>query len=226
MKLHAHRYKEGGRRLLTSCHPVSHDAPARNNWKLNVSSSRVRRIADFVFALLLLLISAIPLLLIAILVKITSKGPVLHWSKRVGRCNHNFMMPKFRTMRIDTPQVATHLLVDADRYLTPAGGFLRKSSLDELPQLWSILMGELCFVGPRPALYNQNDLVELRTRYGIHALTPGVTGWAQINGRDELSIPEKVEFDREYLQKECASFDLKIVVLTVFKVFQAAGISH
>jgi O-antigen biosynthesis protein WbqP len=136
------------------------------------------------------------------------------------------MMPKFRTMRIDTPQVATHLLARADNYLTPVGRFLRKSSLDELPQLWSILRGDLGFVGPRPALYNQDDLVELRSRYRIHELVPGVTGWAQINGRDKLSISEKVALDKEYAEQESASFDLKILVLTIFKVFRGAGISH
>lgn len=182
--------------------------------------------ADVVFALTLIVVLAVPMLLIAIAIKMTSKGPVLHWSERVGRYNRNFLMPKFRTMRIDTPQVATHLLVNPDNYLTPIGRFLRKSSLDESPQVWSVLMGDLSFVGPRPALYNQNDLVELRTRYGIHELVPGVTGWAQINGRDDLSIPEKVAFDREYAERKSVTFDLKILILTIFRVFQGAGISH
>jgi O-antigen biosynthesis protein WbqP len=166
------------------------------------------------------------MLLIAIAIKITSKGQVLHWSNRVGRFNRNFLMPKFRTMRVDTPQVATHLLAKPDIYLTPIGGFLRRSSLDELPQLWSVLTGDLSFVGPRPALYNQEDLVELRTRCGIHELIPGLTGWAQINGRDELSIPEKVAFDSEYAKRKSAIFDLKILVLTIAKVLQGAGVSH
>jgi O-antigen biosynthesis protein WbqP len=184
------------------------------------------RVADFVFALVLLLISVIPLLLIAVVIKITSKGPVLHWSNRVGRYNRNFMMPKFRTMRLETPQVATHLLVRADRYLTPIGRLLRKSSLDELPQLWSILSGDLCFVGPRPALYNQDDLVELRTRAGIHELVPGITGWAQINGRDELSISDKVSLDKEYAERQSIGLDLKIVILTIFNIVQGTGITH
>jgi O-antigen biosynthesis protein WbqP len=212
--------------LSTLYRPASHNASVMNNRKSHIPGSRVVRIADFVFALVLLLISAIPLLLIAIVIKITSKGPVLHWSNRVGRYNRRFMMPKFRTMRIDTPQVATHLLVCADQYLTPPGRFLRRSSLDELPQLWSILRGDLRFVGPRPALYNQDDLVELRTQYGIHELVPGVTGWAQINGRDELSISEKVSLDKEYAERQSMGFDLRIFMLTIFKVFQGAGITH
>lgn len=151
---------------------------------------------------------------------------MLHWSERVGRGNRNFWMPKFRTMRINTPQMATHLLANPNDYLTPIGRSLRKSSLDELPQLWSVLVGDLSLVGPRPALYTQHDLVELRTRYGIHELVPGLTGWAQINGRDELSIPDKVGFDREYAERKSMMFDLKILILTIFKVFQGAGISH
>jgi O-antigen biosynthesis protein WbqP len=188
--------------------------------------SRTMRAADVFFALTLSVVFAFPMLLIAIAIKITSKGPALHWSKRVGRYNRNFLMPKFRTMRLNTPQVATHLLVNSDNYLTPIGRYLRKSSLDELPQMWSILIGDLSFVGPRPALYNQHDLVELRTRYGIHELVPGVTGWAQINGRDELSVSNKVAFDREYAERKSAIFDLKILILTIFKVFQGTGISH
>jgi O-antigen biosynthesis protein WbqP len=190
------------------------------------SDSRIMRAADVVFALSLCIVLAIPMVLIAIAIKMTSKGPVLHWSERVGRYNRNFLMPKFRTMLVNTPQVATHLLVDPGTYLTPMGRSLRKSSLDELPQIWSVLVGDLSFVGPRPALYDQHDLVELRTRYGIHELVPGVTGWAQINGRDELSIPDKVAFDREYAERKSAIFDLKILALTIFKVFQGAGISH
>jgi O-antigen biosynthesis protein WbqP len=190
------------------------------------SDSRIMRSADVVFALMLCIVLAIPMLMIAIAVKMSSKGPVLHWSERVGRYNCNFLMPKFRTMLVNTPQVATHLLVDPGAYLTPMGRSLRKSSLDELPQIWSVLVGDLSFVGPRPALYDQHDLVELRTQYGIHELVPGVTGWAQINGRDELSIPDKVAFDREYAERKSASFDLKILILTIFKVVQGAGISH
>jgi O-antigen biosynthesis protein WbqP len=184
------------------------------------------RAADVFFALTLSVVLAFPMLLIAIAIKITSKGPALHWSKRVGRYNRNFLMPKFRTMRLNTPQVATHLLVNSDNYITPIGRYLRKSSLDELPQMWSILIGDLSFVGPRPALYTQDDLVELRTRYEIHELVPGVTGWAQINGRDELSVSDKVAFDREYAERKSAIFDLKILILTIFKVFQGTGISH
>ena len=184
------------------------------------------RAADVVFALTLCIVLAIPMILIAIAIKMTSKGPVLHWSERVGRYNRNFLMPKFRTMRVNTPQVATHLLTNPDNYVTRIGRPLRKSSLDELPQIWSVLMGDLSFVGPRPALYTQRDLVELRTRYGIHELLPGVTGWAQINGRDELSIPHKVAFDREYAERKSPTFDLKILILTIVKVFQGAGISH
>jgi O-antigen biosynthesis protein WbqP len=184
------------------------------------------RAADVVFALTLLAVLAAPLVLIAIAIKMSSKGPVLHWSKRIGRYNRNFLMPKFRTMRIDTPQIATHLMANPDIYLTSIGRILRKSSLDELPQIWSVLIGDLTFVGPRPALYNQRDLVDLRTRHGIHELVPGVTGWAQINGRDELSIPLKVAFDKEYAERKSPIFDLKILILTIFKVFQGAGVSH
>ena len=190
------------------------------------SSNRITRAADIIFALTLSVVLAVPLLLIAISIKMSSKGPVLHWSKRVGRYNRNFLMPKFRTMQIGTPQLATHLMANPDIYLTVTGQLLRKSSLDELPQIWSVLIGDLTFVGPRPALYNQHDLVELRTRYGIHELVPGVTGWAQINGRDELSIPVKVAFDREYAERKSPIFDLKIIILTIVKVFQGAGVSH
>jgi O-antigen biosynthesis protein WbqP len=194
--------------------------------KRHSSAYLITRAVDVFFSLTLLFIAAIPLLLIAALIKMTSDGPVLHWSNRVGRHNRNFMMAKFRTMRIDTPQLASHLLVRAQNYVTPVGQFLRKSSLDELPQLWNILTGDLRFVGPRPALYNQDDLVELRTWYGVHELVPGVTGWAQVNGRDELSIREKVALDKEYAEQESASFDLKILALTILKVFKGAGISH
>lgn len=174
----------------------------------------------------ILLLFSFPMFLIALLVKATSKGPVLYWSDRVGRSNAIFKMPKFRTMKIDTPAVATHLLSNPDQFLTPIGKFLRKSSLDELPQLISILKGDMSFVGPRPALFNQDDLVALRTQKGVHALTPGLTGWAQINGRDELPIPVKVEFDEYYLKHRSFLFDLKIILLTALKVARREGVTH
>jgi O-antigen biosynthesis protein WbqP len=169
---------------------------------------------------------SIPLVLVALAVKLTSKGPAIYWSQRVGRHNRLFGMPKFRSMQINTPAVATHLLTDPATYLTPIGGFLRKSSLDELPQLWSILKGDMSFVGPRPALFNQDDLIELRTQAGVHLLQPGLTGWAQINGRDELPIPEKVKLDIEYMQRQSFWFDLFIVWLTALKVLRRDGVSH
>jgi O-antigen biosynthesis protein WbqP len=176
------------------------------------------------FPLLLILL---PLLLaLALLIRSTSKGPALYWSDRVGKNNRVFRMPKFRSMRIDTPQVATHLLSNPLVYLTPVGSFLRRTSLDELPQLWSILVGDLSFVGPRPALFNQDDLVALRTERGIHILVPGLTGWAQVNGRDELPIPVKVQFDYEYLQRRSFKFDLQIIGMTVVKVIRGEGIQH
>ncbi|MDE2428576.1 MAG: sugar transferase [Burkholderiales bacterium] len=166
------------------------------------------------------------ILLVFIVVKVTSKGPALYWSDRVGINNKIFKMPKFRSMNIDTPAVATHLLKDPASYLTPIGGFLRKSSLDELPQLWNILTGDMSFVGPRPALFNQKDLIELRTRYGVHNLLPGLTGWAQVNGRDELPIPKKVELDLDYLNRKNFLFDLKILWMTFIKVLRSDGVSH
>jgi O-antigen biosynthesis protein WbqP len=166
------------------------------------------------------------LILLPILIRATSKGPALHWSNRVGRDNRIFRMPKFRSMRIDTPQVPTHLLSNPDRYLTPIGCLLRKSSLDELPQLFSILAGDMSFAGPRPALFNQEDLIELRTEHGIHRLVPGLTGWAQVNGRDDLPIPQKVRFDYEYLQRRSFVFDLQILGATVLQVIRAEGIRH
>jgi O-antigen biosynthesis protein WbqP len=181
---------------------------------------------DLTVALLAGLVFLIPLLLVAAMVRITSPGPALYWSDRVGRKNRLFKMPKFRSMRTDTPAVATHLLGNPEVYLTPIGGFLRKSSLDELPQLWSILRGDMSFVGPRPALFNQDDLVALRTQEGVDALRPGLTGWAQINGRDELPIPEKVAFDVEYLRKRSLMFDFRILVMTFLKVVRRDGISH
>lgn len=186
----------------------------------------MKRLLDFTVALLAGLVLLVPLLCVAVMVRITSRGPALYWSDRVGRRNQLFKMPKFRSMRTDTPAVATHLLGNPDAYLTPIGGFLRKSSLDELPQLWSILKGDMSFVGPRPALFNQDDLIELRTQLGVDALRPGLTGWAQINGRDELPIPEKVAFDVEYLHKRSLMFDFHILVMTFLKVVRRDGISH
>ena len=186
----------------------------------------MKRFFDLFFALIATLFLMIPLCLVAILVKLTSPGPILYWSKRIGRHKFIFEMPKFRTMRIDTPQVATHLLTDPVNWLTPVGGFLRKSSLDELPQLWCIIKGDMSFVGPRPALFNQADLISLRTAKDLHQLLPGLTGWAQVNGRDELSISKKVELDFEYLQRRSFLFDLKILWMTALKVLVRDGVSH
>lgn len=186
----------------------------------------VKRIFDLILAVLAAVILALPVLLVALAVRLTSSGPALYWSDRVGRHNRIFRMPKFRSMRIGTPAVATHLLKDPNAYLTPIGSFLRKSSLDELPQLWSILVGDMSFVGPRPALFNQDDLIALRTEQGVHELVPGLTGWAQINGRDELPIPEKVKLDVEYLQRQSLWFDIRILWLTFLKVVQRDGVSH
>ena len=185
-----------------------------------------KRIFDFVAAVILSGIFAVPMLLIALLVKTSSEGPILYWSERVGLQNGIFRMPKFRTMRIDTPAVATHLLKNPDEYLTPVGSFLRKFSLDELPQLWSILKGDMSFVGPRPALFNQDDLIRLRTLKGVHEIVPGITGWAQINGRDDLPIPKKVEYDSYYLDKKSFLFDMKILYMTILKVIKAEGVRH
>src|SRR6266581_2571235 len=186
----------------------------------------MKRLFDWILSALLLAFFSLPMLLVAVLVKLTSRGPVFYWSDRVGRHNTIFRMPKFRTMRTDTPAVATHLLTSPDQFLTPIGKFLRKSSLDELPQLFSILKGDMSFVGPRPALFNQDDLIDLRTRKGIHMLTPGLTGWAQINGRDELPIPEKVEFDDYYLNNRSFILDLRILLWTVLKVVKSEGVTH
>lgn len=186
----------------------------------------MKRLFDFIFALGALTILLFPLLLVVLLIKVASPGPVLYWSDRVGRNNHVFKMPKFRSMRADTPAVATHLLQNPDKWLTPIGSILRKSSLDELPQLWSILMGDMSFVGPRPALFNQDDLISLRTAAGVHVLVPGLTGLAQINGRDELAIPEKVKLDVEYLHRRSFGFDLWILWLTLLKVLRRDGVSH
>lgn len=186
----------------------------------------MKRIVDLVLAITALIALALPLLITAALVRLTSEGPVLHWSDRVGRANKVFRMPKFRSMRIGTPAVATHLLANPDHYMTPIGSFLRRTSLDELPQLWSILAGDMSFVGPRPALFNQEDLISLRTQYGIHELVPGLTGWAQVNGRDDLAIPDKVQLDFEYACRRSLWFDFQILWLTLWKVFARHGVSH
>jgi O-antigen biosynthesis protein WbqP len=186
----------------------------------------MKRFFDMTLAALTAIFFVIPILTTAVLVRITSKGPILYWSDRVGRANKIFKMPKFRSMQLGTPAVATHLLSNPDAYLTPIGSFLRKSSLDELPQLWSILKGDMSFVGPRPALFNQTDLIELRTQANVHCLTPGLTGWAQINGRDELPIPEKVKLDVEYLHRQSLLFDIKIIFLTAWKVIHRDNVSH
>lgn len=181
---------------------------------------------DLMLALMASVFLAMPVFLVALLVRLTSTGPILYWSDRVGRNNRIFKMPKFRSMRVGTPAVATHLLTDPKAHLTPIGNFLRKSSLDELPQLWSILVGDMSFVGPRPALFNQDDLVALRTKYGVDQILPGLTGWAQINGRDELPIPDKVQLDVEYMQRQSFFLDLKIIFLTFLKVLRRDGITH
>jgi len=193
--------------------------------KLNEKMT-MKRLFDLLLAIAAGLILLIPILVVAIFVKATSAGPVVYWSNRVGRNNKIFRMPKFRTMQINTPAVATHLLTNPDQYLTPIGSFLRKSSLDELPQLWSILCGDMSFVGPRPALFNQDDLIELRTNYQVHTLVPGLTGWAQINGRDELPIPQKVMLDAYYLEHRSFTLDIKILFLTFVKVIQRDGVTH
>ena len=186
----------------------------------------MKRVFDACLAVVTGAFLLIPLLFIALSVRLTSTGPVLYWSARVGRNNSLFKMPKFRSMKTDTPAVATHLLPDPQSHLTPIGGFLRKTSLDELPQLWSILKGDMSFVGPRPALFNQNDLIELRTKLDIHRLLPGLTGWAQINGRDELPIPQKVALDLYYLRNQSLWFDVKILLLTGLKVLKRDNVTH
>ena len=186
----------------------------------------MKRIFDLILAIFVAIVLFIPMIIVAVVVKLTSEGPILYWSDRVGQHNHLFKMPKFRSMKTNTPAVATHLLDDPRSVLTPTGDFLRKSSLDELPQIWNILKGDMSFVGPRPALFNQADLIKLRTEYYIDSLTPGLTGWAQINGRDELPIQDKVALDKEYMQKQSFNFDLKILWLTFLKVLRRDGISH
>ncbi len=186
----------------------------------------MKRLFDILIGIVLLIFLAILMLLVAIAVHLTSKGPVLYWSERVGKKNIIFKMPKFRSMLIGTPALATHLLDNPDSYLSPIGGFLRRSSLDELPQLFSILKGDMSLVGPRPALFNQDDLIALRTENGVDKLLPGVTGWAQVNGRDKLSIPDKVKLDEEYMQRQSFWFDIKILWMTFLKVINCDGISH
>jgi O-antigen biosynthesis protein WbqP len=186
----------------------------------------LKRLFDLALAVLVSGVLALPILIVAVLVWLTSPGPALYWSDRVGRQNRIFRMPKFRSMRVGTPAVATHLLADPAAHLTPIGAFLRKSSLDELPQLWSILVGDMSFVGPRPALFNQDDLIALRTAQGVHELVPGLTGWAQVNGRDELPIPDKVALDAEYLRRRSLWFDIQILWLTAVKVLRREGVSH
>lgn len=186
----------------------------------------MKRLLDIILVLFTAPVFLLLALGVAVLIRLTSPGPVLYWSDRIGRNNKIFRMPKFRSMSIDTPALASHLISDPQAYLTPAGSFLRKSSLDELPQLWSILKGDMSFVGPRPALFNQNDLIALRTEFGVHELVPGLTGWAQVNGRDELPIPEKVKLDTEYLHRRSLVFDLKILGMTIIKVLSKSGVSH
>jgi O-antigen biosynthesis protein WbqP len=197
-------------------------------WSVAFSATRekMKRVVDVVLASVLTVLLGVPTILIALLVRLTSRGPALYWSDRVGKDNAIFRMPKFRSMYVGTPPVATHLLKDADSFVTPIGRFLRKTSLDEVPQLWSILKGDMSFVGPRPALFNQADLIALRTQRGVHELVPGLTGWAQVSGRDELPIPQKVERDVEYLRRQSFRFDVHILWLTAIKVVRRDGVSH
>lgn len=186
----------------------------------------MKRLLDIFSAIILMIVFAFPMILIGLAVVATSPGPALYWSDRVGRENKLFRMPKFRSMRVDAPAIATHLLTDTDNWLTPLGSFLRKSSLDEIPQLWSVLTGDMSIVGPRPALFNQDDLIALRTTRGVHCLRPGITGWAQVNGRDELEIPEKVSLDAYYLARRSLLLDGRIVLMTIGKVTFAKNITH
>ena len=185
-----------------------------------------KRLFDIIFSLVALFFLVIPILIISILIKISSKGPLFFISKRVGFKNRIFNIPKFRTMKLDTPQKATHLLEDSDQYITPLGSMMRKFSVDEIPQLYSVLIGKMSLVGPRPALFNQTDLIKLRFDNSIHTLKPGITGWAQVNGRDELSIEDKVKFEKEYLEKNSLKFDLYIIWLTIAKIISREGVSH
>jgi len=186
----------------------------------------VKRAFDVLLVFVATLILALPIIVVAWLVKLTSRGPAIYWSERVGRYNRNFMMPKFRSMRVGTPALATHLMTNPEAHLTPIGSFIRRTSLDELPQIWSIWRGDMSFVGPRPALFNQQDLIEARTAAGVDQLTPGLTGWAQVNGRDELPIPEKVKLDAEYLCRRSFLFDLRILWMTAVNVVGGKGVSH
>lgn len=188
--------------------------------------SPLKRALDLFLSVVVLIVFMVPIFILSLLVYLTSPGPILYWSHRVGKNNSIFKMPKFRSMKVGSPTIATHLLVDVKSVLTPVGAFMRKTSLDELPQLWSILVGDMSFVGPRPALFNQSDLIELRTQNGIDKLVPGLTGWAQVNGRDDLSIYAKVQYEIEYLHKKCFWFDLKIIGLTILKVILRSGVSH
>jgi O-antigen biosynthesis protein WbqP len=198
----------------------------RNRKQVVQRSHLMNRLFDIALAVWLLAVFSIPMAIIAALIRLGSKGPTLYWSDRIGKDNTIFKMPKFRTMWQDTPVVATHLLNNPDRYVTPIGGILRKLSLDELPQLYSVLKGDMSFVGPRPALFNQDDLVALRTKKGIHCLVPGVTGWAQINGRDDLPIPVKVQFDEYYMRHQSFGFDLRILGVTIVRVIRRSGVTH
>ncbi len=186
----------------------------------------MKRLMDLAIGIVAAVILAVPIAVISVVVSATSPGPALYWSDRVGRNNKIFRMPKFRTMRVGTPAVATHLLTDPNVHVTSVGRFLRRTSLDELPQLWSILRGDMSFVGPRPALFNQDDLIALRTQCGVHELTPGLTGWAQINGRDELSIPDKVKLDAEYVRRQSVFLDVRILTLTVLRALRGDGVAH
>lgn len=186
----------------------------------------LKRVFDVVVSTAALIILLLPMAVIALAVRVTSPGPALYWSRRIGRFNNPFDMPKFRTMRTDAPVVATHLLTDPGHYLTPIGGFLRKTSLDELPQLWCVIRGQMSLVGPRPALFNQDDLIAARTQNGVHTLLPGLTGWAQINGRDELALAQKVALDTEYLRRRSIAFDMRILAFSAVKVIGAADVKH
>lgn len=186
----------------------------------------MKRTFDISLSFLLIILCIIPFIIVFVLVKLTSKGPALYWSERVGKNNIIFKMPKFRSMKLDTPQLATHLMAKEDNFLTPIGSLLRKSSLDEMPQLYSIVIGDMSFVGPRPALYNQYDLIELRKQTHVDSLIPGLTGWAQVNGRDELSIEEKVSYDEEYLHRKSFLLDIKIIYLTFINILIARDVSH
>ena len=188
--------------------------------------NKMKRIFDLILVMILIGLLCVPMLIIAIVIKLVSKGSALFWSDRIGINNKIFKMAKFRTMKIETPQVATHLMKDPASYLIPSGTFLRKYSLDELPQLFNVLKGDMSFVGPRPALFNQDDLVTLRTAKKVHTLIPGITGWAQVNGRDDLPIPQKVSFDEYYLKHRSLMFDLRILALTIFKVLKKEGVQH